>query len=319
MDNESKQILQILKDNGIESLWHFTRIENLRLIKECNGLLSKKRLNERDLLEKVYFNGDSLSHYLDKREGNWNMVSLSFTPYNPMSYYKKKEHHLVFIEIDPKVATFDGVYFTDCNATCSGQKREMGIRGLNNVRFFYVKCKPRPYDYKWKRYVQAEVLVPDYIPLYYFKKIHFISPASLELGKHLWKEDSNIFTVTPNLFADCRYCEIDYPYVINVVTTCQEVNKENAFNFDDDDPLLMEGEVFWVKVYLYTKQNSKAKINIRSGNGNILYSVEETFDSSNLWSWHPSFRIPQNYRYSNIIIEVRLNDILWYISRRMVI
>jgi len=107
---EAQQILQILKSHNIQSLWHFTDIRNLPLIKKLNGLRSKEFLEKRGYLTRVYCGGNELSHNLDRELGNWDKVSLNFTPHTPMAYHIKKEKHLVFIEIDISVATFERVF-----------------------------------------------------------------------------------------------------------------------------------------------------------------------------------------------------------------
>lgn len=208
MDNSSaEEILEMLKKNNIYSLWHFTDIGNLGYIKKLNGLRSKEFLQNKVGLKNIICGGDELSHRLDKKWGNCDKIHLSFTPYTPMAYNTKKEKdpifgekELVFIEIDIIVATFDDVYFTDSNATSNDHKRKKGIEGLRNVKFEYINMNPNPNDPNWKKYVQAEVLVPNHIPLDYFKRIHFKNEASLRLGESLWEGYHPPFVVNSKIF-----------------------------------------------------------------------------------------------------------------------
>lgn len=265
LNPEAQQILEILKKHNIKSLWHFTDIRHLPLIKKLDGLRSKEFLEKNGYWDKIYPGGNEDSHRLDRELGNWDKISLNFTPHTPMAYHKKKEKHLVFIEIDISVAIFEGVYFTDCNATRlrNGQKREKGIRGLSNIRFEYIHSRPKPYDQDWVKFVQAEILVPDNIPLAYFKKIYFISAASLQLGKYLWGEDSHFFSINPKVFSDyddTRGWVVLNPYVENVMITCQKITKDNVNNNQDETEIVTREKDFWIKISLFAIAGTKGKL-----------------------------------------------------------
>ena len=62
----SAKILKIFEENNISSLWHFTDIRNLPLIKELSGLRSKEFLENNGYLGNVICGGNELSHQLDK-------------------------------------------------------------------------------------------------------------------------------------------------------------------------------------------------------------------------------------------------------------
>ena len=108
---EQKEILNVLKRNRITSLWHFTDIMNLYYIKRLNGLRSKEYLEQNKYWGRkdLFPGGDTLSHDLDRNLGNWDKISLNFRPHTPISYRKKREKHLVFIEIEPEVAACEDV------------------------------------------------------------------------------------------------------------------------------------------------------------------------------------------------------------------
>jgi len=319
------EILEILKQNKIFSLWHFTDIRNLPLIEQLNGLRSKEFLEINGYLEKVICGGNETSHYLDKNLGNWNKISLSFTPHIPMAYHAKKEKHLIFIEIDPVIATFDGVYFTDCNATKirNGQKREKGIKGLRNIKFEHINSNPKPFDPEWKKYVQAEVLVPNYIPSNFFKKIHFISEASLMLGKFLCSNIyHHLFAITPKVFADYDYYgnswTIINPYLDKIIITDKEITKDNVENDHPAVDSIKQSKTYWMKTKLFATAGTKVETTLKDLENRIIFNKQHEFKKESIWFWFPCFQIPAGYLYDEIILEITLDNILWYKERRKV-
>lgn len=327
--SEKETILKILRDHNIDSLWHFTDIRNLSNIKKLGGLLSKEKLLDEELLFiSVIPGGDPISILLDIHLGNWDKISLSFTPHTPMSFRKKREKHLVFIEISPEVATFDGVYFTDRNATRTrdGQMRDQGVKGLNNVRFEYIKCPPRYDDEDWIKYVQAEVLVPNCIPIKYFKKIHFISKASLELGKYYWGGDSKLFNVDPNIFSDydnfLKEWKIRFPYLEDVIFTHQIINNENiqnvlrnCYNVEK----IERGRTFYIISLIFATNDTKGRILLKKPEEYTFREKTINFNEESFRWWHSDFKIFNYYSSNNFIVEIYLNDILWYKTKKEVI
>ncbi|RKY81849.1 hypothetical protein DRQ11_14950 [candidate division KSB1 bacterium] len=321
--SDSSKILEIFKQNNIYSLWHFTDIRNLSLIKTLNGLRSKEFLENKGYLKNVICGGNELSHQLDRELGNWDKISLNFTPHTPMVFHKKKELHLIFIEIDPVVATFEDVYFTDCNATRrrNGQIREKEIKGLLSIKFDMINGAPKPYDSDWIKYVQAEVLVPHHIPVEYFKKIHFISEASLRLGEYLWSGNHPIFTVTPEVFADYHghSWAIINPYLDKIIITDEEITKDNVENAHPDVGNIMRDKRFWMKIYLFATAGTKARVILKDLHNNIIKEVETEFEKESNWWWFPNFRIPAEYPHAELILEITLDGILWYKEKRKVL
>ena len=127
--------------------------------------------------------------------------------------------------IDPQVATWKNVVFTDTNATRNGHKRGRGLEGLNLVNFPAIRAFPRPGDEKgWKIPVQAEVLMPDQIPLDYVTKIAFVSNASLQFADALCKlQNHPPFVVQEHPFTDidiststARKWIIDFPHLLDL-------------------------------------------------------------------------------------------------------
>ncbi|SHF22183.1 protein of unknown function [Thermoanaerobacter uzonensis DSM 18761] len=320
------QILKILKENNINSLWHFTSIINLTLIKKFNGLRSKLFLEKQGCLNDVRCGGNKISHDLDKVLGNWDKISLGFTPHTPIAFQKKKEiGHLVFIEVDPEVAAFEGVYFTDSNATRlrNGHTREEGVRGLTSVKFNIINSTPEPWNEEWKKYVQAEVLVPNHIPIEYFKKIHFISEASLKLGQYLWSGNSNIFCINSEVFADYKHDESEWsiinPYVKEVIVSYEEITRENARGKHIDVGNVIQKRTFWMKIFLYAVTGSKVRLILKDLTDNIIVDKEVEFKNEDSFIWFPKIDIPKEYESDEIIIEIMLDEILWYKEKRKVV
>lgn len=130
---DATAILARLKQEGITTLYHFSCVENLPRICQMGALYSKRILEERGLLPTIVTGGNPLSHNLDRYHGNWDKVSLNFTPYTPMAYGRKREQHLCFFLVDPDVAAWSEVIFTDSNAAKNGHRRGQGLVGLGNV------------------------------------------------------------------------------------------------------------------------------------------------------------------------------------------
>jgi hypothetical protein len=199
---DAQAILTHLKQERITALYHFTNVENLPNTCQLGALCSKRILEKRGLLSTLVTGGNPLSHSLDRYQSNWDKVAVSFTPYTPMAYNRKRAQHLCFFLINPEVAAWSNVVFTDSNATRNDQKRGQGLIGLNNVQFNAIHAIPFSVS-DWHRFVQAEILIPDSIPLAYVTEIGFVSNASMDYAKHLC--DSLLcppFSVIPQLFTD---------------------------------------------------------------------------------------------------------------------
>jgi hypothetical protein len=107
---DAGQILQRLRQEQITGLYHFTSIENLPLIREMNALCSKAVLETAGCWPCLEPGGNSLSHNLDHWNGNWDKVSVNFTPHTPMAYHRKRASHLCFFVLRIKVAAYAGVF-----------------------------------------------------------------------------------------------------------------------------------------------------------------------------------------------------------------
>jgi len=201
LHSQGHQILRVLRQHGIEVLFHFTSVQNLKGISEMNGLCSKKMLSEAGRWPPPWSGGDQLSHNLDMSCGNWDMVSLSYVPNTPMAYHRKQQEDLCFVEVDPSVATWSGVLFTNTNAASLTASRLAGLRGVKEVDFDEFASVPaQPGNPTWKRAVQAEVLVPQFVPLGYVVRVSFKTPEHLKQGARSWGSQPSHFEVRADRF-----------------------------------------------------------------------------------------------------------------------
>ena len=166
------------------------------------ALHSKQILEKQGLLSTLITGGNPLSHSLDRYHGNWDKVSLNFTPYTPMAYHRKRAQHLCFLLVNPEVATWSEVLFTDSNAARNDHRRGEGLIGLGNVQFNAIHAIPFSVN-DWHRFIQAEVLIPASIPLAHVGEIGFVSNASMSYAQYLCKSFAHPpFSVKAQMFTD---------------------------------------------------------------------------------------------------------------------
>lgn len=89
-----------------------------------------------------------------------------------MAYrFQKQGYDIFLLEIDPAILDKEGVLFSDRNATANGARIEAGINGLKNIdleatkRHYVSRMDPDFVPH------QAEILVPESVPLRYIKNI----------------------------------------------------------------------------------------------------------------------------------------------------
>lgn len=170
---EKRMIEVHLRDNNIDALYHFTALCNLESIKRYGGLYSWYTcLNK--YIDVEIMGGSWQSHCNDKRHGSADYVRLSFCRDHPMAYRVSQDNNnapMVLLKIDPAVALWDDVHFTDINEADSNRICLPGFEGLMLVHMDAVKrtyvCKNDP-DF---HYHQAEILVRRHIPLRYIMNI----------------------------------------------------------------------------------------------------------------------------------------------------
>ena len=159
---------QVLKENRIIKLYHFTDRDNLESIIQNGGLYSWADCEEKGIRISKPGGGD-LSRSLDSRDRLQHYVRLSFVPDHPMMYVAMNEGRIsnpVLLEVKLDVALWDDSLYADRNATRNGANVGGNLRDLKAIRFGLFKGQ-RYFDMsdEGKMYYQAEVLVKTFIPL----------------------------------------------------------------------------------------------------------------------------------------------------------
>ena len=172
-------VYDLLIENGIQTLYHFTDRANIKSIIENNGLYSWKACEQKGItISKP--GGSDTSRSLDSYRGLENYVRLSFTRDHPMMYVAKKEGRIsdpVILEIDLSVVSRYGTLFADRNATKNGVIIKEGYEGAKNIHFQTVKRTDYfNIDSAEKEFYQAEVLVKGMVPISCIKNIESFRP-----------------------------------------------------------------------------------------------------------------------------------------------
>lgn len=314
---EADAILEHLKKEEIAFLYHFTSVNNLPVILREKGLYSKEKLLANNLLLSVESGGNTLSHNLDSRNNNWDKISLSLTPYLPMAYHKKREQHLCYFVLRPEIAALSGVVFTDTNAARNDHMRGEGLQGLNQIHFEIVRSITRVDKETWKKYIQAEVLIPTQIPFEYVHEIAFVSKASMMHAEVLCQTLSHPkFVVEEKLFADSQWASkdsISFPYVVEFVATDTNVDKSVLYLSHLSKNVFSKSRNSFVMLAALVKALTGTKATIfLSTIGSVMKErkVLQTleFETSNLYSY--KYPVPLSMLHIGIyLIEYYLNDL----------
>jgi len=173
--SEKEEILQTLKQQGFNQLYHFTDSTNIPMIKAHGGLYSWKACEE---LKIAIPNpgGDSLSRGLDRRYGLEDYVRFSFHRHNPMLYIARDDGRInkeEWLDVDLEVAAFRETQYSDMNATKTGHKVGDDLIFLEeNIRYDLLKKKNQfDIEESQRQYYQAEVMVKRHVPLEYIKNL----------------------------------------------------------------------------------------------------------------------------------------------------
>ena len=160
-----ERYLEILEQNGVTTLYHFTATRNLPQIKKMGGLISWKDAEDQKIEVEV-FGGDSFSRELDSKYGNASFVHLSFCPDHPMSYrLKDTDGGLVWLQINPIVAVFRESLFSDINAAARGHHQGASLQDLKRINFEATKQRYLSRNSEFFKQHQAEVMVKHRVPV----------------------------------------------------------------------------------------------------------------------------------------------------------
>lgn len=166
---------QVLKNEGILKLYHFTDFDNLESIIRHGGLYSWADCEEKGI-KIAKPGGSSQSRSLDQRDGLEHYVRLSFTHNHPMKYIAMNEGRIsnpVVLEIDLETALWKDTLYADRNATRNGANVGGTLNDLKAIRFGLFNRLRRYFDMseEAKMHYQAEVMVKNFIPLQYITNI----------------------------------------------------------------------------------------------------------------------------------------------------
>ena len=163
-----QEYAQILENNGITKLYHFTDRDNLESIIKNGGLYSWADCRDKGItIAKP--GGSQQSRSLDTRDGLEHFVRLCFTKQHPMMYVAMNDGRIsnpIILEIDPVVACWEGAKYADRNATKNGANVGESLADFKRIHFQSVKAR-KHFDLpeEEQMFYQAEILVKNFIPL----------------------------------------------------------------------------------------------------------------------------------------------------------
>ncbi len=163
----------ILNENNINTLYHFTDMENLQSIKRSGALYSWHYCLTNNI-EIPVPGGGELSRQLDRRKGLQNYVRVSFTRSHPMMYVPPtRANNCVILEIDPEVIFWHKTKYADKNATRNDVNIGSTIEDFKRIKFNIVKLRNH-FDLSEtdKSYYQGEILVFEKIPVKYIRNLY---------------------------------------------------------------------------------------------------------------------------------------------------
>jgi hypothetical protein len=165
-----KRFRDILRENGVRELYHFTDRSNLRSIKLRGGLYSGYYCAQNGIAIPCP-GGNELSRGLDQKYGLEDYVRLGFNRNPPMMIVACREGIIsdpVIIVVDTSVVHWAPTLFSDMNATDSLATRGDDLASFQAIRFDIARSSTWSGEME-KKWRQAEVMVKTHIPLKYLK------------------------------------------------------------------------------------------------------------------------------------------------------
>lgn len=165
--------VNVILDNGIKYLFHFTDKANIDSIKQAQGLYSWAFCDSHKIAI-LRPGGDELSRNLDRRKGAENYVRLSFCKNHPMEYVAKKEgriNNVVKLLCDTELIYHVGTKYCNMNATKNEAIISDNFEYFKNINFGV--CKKTYFDLTQieKSQYQSEVLVYEHVPMKYIHNL----------------------------------------------------------------------------------------------------------------------------------------------------
>lgn len=315
---DAAKIKKLLDQYGIDRLFHFTCVDNLSTISKSQAIWSKEKLEDKDLLEAVFCGGTTGSVIADRQHGNWNRIHVYFCPKTPMAYKvqenadrsHKQSGHICYFIIDPVVALWEGVHFSDTNAARkdNGHKQEEGINGVSLVDWKTIRSHLNGIfvDTKiWLRNVQAECLIPESIPLSNIHEVCFMSQASLKEGERLWGNMSR-----PQFRVDESLFHRGFPLVKDFILTENSIDKNNCSS-SHQDTRVVTSERVTLLVSLHGTAGVKSRTVWHDSSSTVIRDSSTEFErSGEFWNWSNLSveHIPNGQYY----VEYYLGEIRWF-------
>lgn len=164
----------ILEQNGIAYLYHFTDRRNLESIKKHGGLLSWFYCEKNNI--KIPFpGGDSMSKALDRSFNLQDYVRLSFCEDHPMSWRLQQQgYDLVLLKIKVEAAWLRTAIYSDMNAADMCHTHGGALSDLERIDFTATKQHYVRRDSPIFKQHQAEVLIKTFLPIEYI--VNFDNP-----------------------------------------------------------------------------------------------------------------------------------------------
>lgn len=185
------------------------------------------------------------------------------------------------------------------------------MRGLKLVDFNALRAAPRPWDRNgWVRPVQAEILVPDRIPLDHIREAGFVSQASLEEARRIWGNGpAPSFVLRPQYFSDSPHrISINFPYLDRILLTDMAVDESSVKR--DRAPKSRFSRRTCERITAVANVVATAGIKARVTWNPIDLSREEEFErSGDYWHW-PSIPI-RDLPNGLCSVEYRLGQVRW--------
>ena len=191
--NREAQIQQICDERDIETLVHFTRVENLSSILQ-NGLLSRKAL---EILEETR-GQQFLFNDRKRKDGHKDAIclSISFPNYQMFFKYRKmnSDEHWVVLLLDTTVlwelvcafCQRSAAHKSVGNIPLADRKRPEALKGMFED-FYNIKHQDLQIPDNYPTHPQAEILVFNPIPVQYINEIYFWDSTALKE----WRTDNS--------------------------------------------------------------------------------------------------------------------------------
>lgn len=169
-----QELKNIIEENGVKTLYHFTDRDNLESIIRNGGLYSWADCEEKGIsISKP--GGGNLSRSLDARDGLQHYVRVSFVKDHPMMFVAMNEQRIsnpVVLEISPEVVWWQDSLYCNRNVTRRDAGYGGGVEHLKQIHFDTV-LRHRYFDLpeEERPFYNAEVMIKNFIPLQYITNI----------------------------------------------------------------------------------------------------------------------------------------------------